>query len=96
MFKKALFVAFLMVNSNLICPNWRKFYPRKTLEKGVKKGSFSPILIVKINIIQKTVCLSKIYFLDLSDAVFKIKKNSPWLKRNLENIKKKYILRSQS
>ena len=47
---------------------------QEKLSKKWLKSSFLPILRVKINIIQKTMGHSKRSFLDLSDAIFRMKK----------------------
>ena len=45
MVKKALFMAFLMVLSNLKNFYWLKIYSRKNVEKSVKKPFFADFVV---------------------------------------------------
>ena len=94
MIQKALFMAFVMVISNLKSSRWFKIYSRKTPEKGLK-GSLLPVLKVKIVKIQKTIGHLGTSFLDLLVVVFIIKKILLVEKILMKNYEK-YILRSQS
>ena len=72
-----------------------KCIPEKRSKKVLKKQFFLPILRVKINIIQKPLTWVKSSFLDLSDAVFRLKKFFLVKEISRKNYEK-YILRSQS
>ena len=52
---------------------FKQLFQKNSWKKGYK-SIFLPIFGVKMNVIQKTVSHLERYFLDLSDAVFRMKK----------------------